>query len=79
LRLSFRFSPGLLALFLLFRGAFAGRQDDEHRATFHLRRCLDHRNIRQVLRDLFQIFERNLRVIHLTTAELDRHPDFVSL
>ena len=79
LRFRFGLSPGLLALFLLFRAAFAGCQHYKHRAAFHLRRGFDHRNIGEGLGDLFQIFERDLRIIHLAAAELDRHTDFVSL
>lgn len=69
----------LLAFFLLLGDAFVGGHDDEHGAAFHLRRDLDRGDIGQRGGDLLQVFERDLGVIHLAAAELDRHTDFVSL
>ena len=69
----------LLAFFLLLGAAFVGGHYHEHGAAFHLRWDLDRGDIGQSGGDLFQIFERDLGVIHLTAAELDRHTNFVSL
>ena len=79
LGLGYLLSPGLLALFLLFCAAFAGRQNHQHRAPFHLRGGFDHGYIGQRLGDLFQIFECDLGVIHFAAAELDGHANLMPL
>lgn len=76
-RLGFLIGRSLLALFL--DSAFERSQHDEHGAPLHLGRDLNGGHIGQGGGDLLQVFERDLRVVHFAAAELDRHPDFVSL
>ena len=69
----------LIALIFFLGAAFVGGHHHEHGTAFHLRRDLDRGDIGQGGGDFLQVFERDLGVIHLATAELDRHTDFVSL
>src|SRR5215208_569444 len=77
--LRFFLSRGLIALFLLFDEAFYRSQHHKHRTAFHLRSLFDRAYICKVRSDLFQVFECDLGIIHLTTAEPDRHTHFMSL
>ena len=72
-------SRSLLALIFLFCRALVGSHHHQHGAAFHLRRDLDRSDICQGGGDLLQIFERDLGVIHFSTAELDRDADLMSL
>ena len=60
-------------------GRFARCQHYQHRTAFHHRCLLNRADVCKRLGDLFQVFQRDLGIIHFATAEPDGHANLMPL
>jgi hypothetical protein len=64
---------------LLLLCRLGGSQDHHHTATFHHGVLFDGRKIRQLFGYFFQVIQRQVNVVYLTTSKTDTHPHLITV